>query len=61
MSKQEFIEQYTEVFARWMLHDSGSIAAKVYAKKMIEMYNAHPEWAEEAEALGDDPIDMSAS
>lgn len=59
--KQEFIQQYTKVFELWLSYDSKSIGARVYAQKLVDMHEAHPEWAEEAENLGDEPIiDMSA-
>lgn len=60
IDKQEFIEAYTEVFALWLSYDSKSIGARVYAQKLVDMHESHPEWAEEAENMGDDPIDMSA-
>lgn len=61
MNKQEFIKVYQETFNAWWSYDYGSIGRAEYTSKLADLYDAHPDWADEAEEAAYQPVDMSES
>lgn len=46
----EFEKIYRATFARWMSYTPNQVGCAIYAEKMADLADAHPEWAEAVEA-----------
>lgn len=50
LTREEFAAAYLETFRAWMSYKPTEIGSVVYAERMADLYDAHPEWADELEA-----------
>lgn len=48
--KSKFIAEYRAAYKAMLGYTLNQIGSRIYCEKLAEMSDAHPEWAEEAEA-----------
>lgn len=55
MTYEEFAALYKATFVKLMSYAPNQVGSAVYAEKMADLADAHPEWAELVENEGDKP------
>jgi hypothetical protein len=50
MTFGEYKAQYIATFRRWMDYGPQTVGSIIYAEKMGELYDAHPDWADLVES-----------
>lgn len=51
MDKAEFQKKYVETFKNMMKYSLKEAGAEIYCNRLADLYDQHPDWADEAEAV----------